>query len=116
MIYYNHCSLTSSYWNLKSEVAFQLQLYNLEVIIMFEKDDQSLRGLALMYIFKGPSKAVFNCSPFNETILVFVDDFKDDFLQPISQDFRDEFQATVKQSDWSVVIRSFRGRRFWGSE
>ena len=80
--------------------------------VKLEEDYLPSRGLTLVNIFKAPRQTILDRPPLNETVLVLVDDLKDMFLQPISQDFRDDFQETVKQSDWSVVVRSFRGGNF----
>ena len=49
-----------------------------------------------MDVFKRPRQAILDCPPFDETVLVFVDDFGDDFLQPVSQDLCDDFQTTIQ--------------------
>ena len=59
--------------------------------VKLEEDYLPLRGMTLMDIFKGPRQAVLDGPPLNEAVLVLVDDLKNDFLQPISQDFRDDF-------------------------
>ena len=77
--------------------------------VKLEEDYLPSGGLTLVDIFKTPRQTILDRPPLNETVLVPVDDLKDNFLQPMSQDFHEDFQATVKQSDWSVVIRSFGG-------
>ena len=52
-----------------------------------------------MNVFKRPRQAVLNSLPLNETILVFVDDFRDDFLQPVSRIF-----VTIFRQQFSKVI------------
>ena len=50
-----------------------------------------------MNIFESPRETVLDGPPFKKAILIPVDDLEDDFLQMISQDFRDNFEAAVEQ-------------------
>ena len=59
--------------------------------VKFEQYDLFARALTLVYVLICPSKAILYSPPLNEAVLVLVDDLKNDFLQPISQDFRDDF-------------------------
>ena len=52
--------------------------------IKFENDNFPLALLALMYKFKTPGNTVLDCSTFNKTILILMQDLKDDFLQSFS--------------------------------
>ena len=65
-----------------------------------------LRILALIYIFKCPRKAVLDGPLFQKTVLVAVYDLQNNFLQPISQEFSDDFKTSIKKSDGSEVINS----------
>ena len=44
-----------------------------------------------MNVLKRPCKTILNGSPFEETILIPMDDFKNDFLQTVGKDFGDDF-------------------------
>ena len=57
--------------------------------IQFKEDNFLLGGLALMDILKRPSEAVLNRSPFDETILVAMNNLEDNLLQPISEELGD---------------------------
>ena len=63
-----------------------------------------LRLMTLMYVLKGPGNAVLNCSTPNETILIDMDEFQDDELQPICKEFSQELDAAVQKGNWSEII------------
>ena len=53
-----------------------------------------------------------------ESILVAMDDLKNDFLESIGKDFGDQLETTVKERDGSIIIDSLRGifLRYQGDE
>ena len=80
--------------------------------VQLKQNNWLLRVLALIYIFKCPRKTVLDGPLFQKTVLVAVYDLQDNFLQPISEEFCDDFKTTVKKSDWSEVINSLRCSNF----
>jgi hypothetical protein len=64
--------------------------------------------MTLVEIFKTPPQAVLDRSRFDETVLIFVQQRNDHFLQSISQKFSKKFDAAIKQRNWSIVIDGFR--------
>jgi hypothetical protein len=45
-----------------------------------------------------------DCSPLQETVLVLVDNFPNNFLQSISKELSDKFEHTIKKSDRPILI------------
>ena len=76
--------------------------------VQFEQHYLMGLPLALVDIFKRPSKAVLDGPPLNETVLVSIDDNQDNFLQTVGQYFGDDFQTAIQLGYWPIVIGSFR--------
>jgi hypothetical protein len=62
--------------------------------------------VANMEIFKSPSQAVLNIFPFNETILIFMKNRNNIFLEPVCHKLGNKFQRQTDQGDGPVVILS----------
>ena len=66
-----------------------------------------------MKVFKCPSQAILNSPLFNETILIFMHQFQNPCLKPISQKFCNNLDGAVKQGDGPVIISAQRRVFLW---
>ena len=66
-----------------------------------------------MYVFKRPGQAVLDRSPLQETVLVPMNDFENQLLQTVSQQFSYQFQTTIEQCDGSEIISGLWRLGFW---
>ena len=64
--------------------------------IQFEQYGRALRGLALVDVLECPCKVVLNRSSMYEAILVTMNNFQNDLLQTVGQEFGNEFKASIK--------------------
>jgi hypothetical protein len=64
-------------------------------------------------VFKCPSNAILNISPFDETVLILVQCRDNNLLQSIFHELSDELQWQADQRDVSEIIHSKRVTCFW---
>jgi hypothetical protein len=61
-----------------------------------------------MEIFKSPSQAVLNIFPFNESILILMENRNNIFLEPVCHKLGNKFQRETDQGDGPEIIHSLR--------
>jgi hypothetical protein len=69
--------------------------------------------MALVDIFKAPSKAILDCSTSDKTILVFMNDLQNEALESLSKKLSQELDTTVEKGNGSEIICSRRGIDLW---
>ena len=64
--------------------------------VQFEEDNFFLGGLTLVYVLTCPRKAVVDRSPAEKTVLVTMNNFQDNLLEAVGQEFGNPFKTTIE--------------------
>ena len=81
--------------------------------VQLQNKNRPLRLLALMNIFKSPSKTVLDGSGFEKPILIQMDTLQNHLLQSVGKKFSQKLQAGISQRNGPEIIGTNRREHFW---
>ena len=80
--------------------------------VQLENKNRLFRFLALMNVFKIPSKTVLDGSGFEKPILIHMDTLQNHLLRSIGKKFSQELQASIGQRNGPEIIGANRREHF----